>query len=106
MGLVANCLGNQMNWPRDETWRCETCGDDGYALEWLMIHGRCRCEKCGTQYQMRGENDEVLTRPFCLLKEEYKAPAKAGWEAWHIPYNEWDDDQWNEAFELAEAKMG
>lgn len=83
--LTANCWGeNAMNWWRDKDWRCETCGDDGYALEWLLVHGCCWCSRCGTHYTML-LNGEHITRPISLLKPEYKAAAKAGWVVWGTP---------------------
>jgi hypothetical protein len=89
-----------MNWPISREWRCETCGE--YAcLVWGMIHGVCRCDNCHTQYHMRPDG-EIVTVPFCLLKPEYKAPARAGWPEYKRAITQWDDSMWDWAFERAE----
>ena len=89
-----------MNWPIDEGWECETCGSLGY-LTWGMPHAVCRCNNCHTQYSMRDfsqEDDPVVTIPISRLLDEYKLPAKYGWEIHKMQLiSEWDDDMWDEA---------
>jgi len=98
-----------MNWPIDPDVTCQTCGKKfaeagivgtilGTGLTWGLVHGECRCNICHTHYHMRDE-DRVLIRPTCWLKEEYKAAAKAGWEMFGVPIDEFTDEQWAKAQE-------
>ena len=89
-----------MNWPIDPQWQCETCGDTSHRLTWGFVHGRCRCDRCHTQYSM-GNGRDPRTVPLCMLKEEYKIPAHLGWTEYHKPISQWTDDMWDRAFEMA-----
>lgn len=82
-----------MNWPIDRKWKCETCGTNT-GLEWGLVHARCRCNQCHTQYHMR-DDKEILTWPKCMLKDEYKEPAKLAWERFATPVDELTDEQWD-----------
>ena len=88
-----------MNEPLATDWVCETCGE--YAgLEWGFVHAQCRCVVCHTQYTMKDLDKAVVTVPICLLKPEYKEPAKRAWQLLHMPINVLTDRQWDEAFVL------
>jgi hypothetical protein len=89
-----------MNWPIDPGWSCETCGDTSHRMTWGFVHGQCRCDRCHTVYSM-GTGKDPRTIPLCMLKDEYKAPARAGWEEYRTPYSEWTDAMWDHAFLLA-----
>ena len=94
-----------MNWPLDEGWSCETCGNR--ILIWGLIHGICRCDTCHTEYSMRDSSQDdnlVVTIPICILKPEYKQHVKSGWKLFHNPISEWNDDQWEQA--LASILVG
>jgi hypothetical protein len=94
-----------MNWPIDKNWNCETC-DGGRYLIWGMPHAVCRCKHCHTQYAMRDfsqEDDPVVTVPISRLREEYKQPARLGWQIHRVPITEWDDNMWDEAFTVTEG---
>ena len=86
-----------MDWPRDNNWKCETCGGSP-VLIWGFIHAECRCSYCHTQYSMRDKNQKVVTTPICLLKPEYKEPAKLLWRNFSIPVDEATDKQWDKCF--------
>lgn len=99
-----------MNWPVEVDWKCETCNHEHPsepalvlfpALTWGLVHGVCRCNICHTQYTMRADGERV-TRPVCMLKEDHKAPAKAGWKQWGRPLGEWTGGKWDKAFQLCE----
>lgn len=82
-----------MDWPIDRDWVCETCGE--YAgLIWGIVHARCRCDRCHTEYQMRDEQGDIVTKPISQLKPEYKEAAKRGWEKFKKPIDEFTDDEW------------
>ena len=83
-----------MDWPVDEGWKCQTCEASSFWLVWGFIHAHCRCVKCHTEYFMRDENKQRVTRPICLLKDEYKTPARVGWLEYKTPVDEWSDEQW------------
>lgn len=85
-----------MNWPVAQGWVCETCEKD-YGMTWGLANGRCRCDRCHTQYIMR-DGDKVVDTPISLLKDEYKEPARKGWKMYARPLDEWTDDEWDEAF--------
>ena len=95
-----------MSWPIDTDWKCETCGQEFSilfgGLTWGLANGVCRCDKCHTQYKMR-DSDIIVTTPACLLKDEYKDPAKALWGKYQIPISEFTDSDWDGAIKaLAE----
>ena len=96
-----------MNWPLRSDWKCQTCGASAgtQGLTWGLIHAECRCNQCHTNYYMRDENGNVTNVPICMLKEEYKAPARAGWNKWHTPISEWDDAAWDEAIKESEKTI-
>lgn len=84
-----------MNWGLQPNWTCETCGE--YAgLTWGMVHAQCRCNKCHTEYRMRNKKDEIVTQPISQLKDEYKEPAKNGWQKYGKPIDEFTDNEWDE----------
>jgi len=83
-----------MDWTLNPAWVCETCGEHT-VLQWGLIHAQCRCEQCHTQYIMRDEDDKVVTTPICLLKPEYKIPAKKLWNKYHKPIDEATDNEWD-----------
>jgi hypothetical protein len=85
-----------MNWPLAKNWTCPTCGN--CILVWGFIHAQCRCDTCHTQFMMRDENKKIVTVPICLLKEEYKEPAKAAFEYFKKPIDKLYDDEWDFAF--------
>ena len=84
-----------MDWRLSPEWKCETCGLRA-GLTWGIQHARCRCNACHTQYYMRDENKEVTDTPVLLLQEQYKEPARVGWEKYNEPISEWTDEQWDE----------
>ncbi len=86
-----------MDWPIDKGWVCETCGRD-VGLEWGLVHAACRCNDCHTQYYMRADNEErtPLTKPKCMLKSEYKVPARKAYEKYQTPTDTLTDEQWDE----------
>ena len=82
-----------MNAPIDESWRCETCGADRSWLIWGMVNGECRCERCHHEYTMRDGNKYVMT-PINMVKEDFRAAARLGWQEKHTPMDEWTDSYW------------
>lgn len=85
----------QMNWPIDIDWVCETCGE--VSLTWGLQHGECRCNTCHTLYVMRDfdkSEHPVVTRPISEIKEASKPLLKAGWQKYHTPFDEWNEEQW------------
>jgi len=90
-----------MDWPLKKGWVCETCNENK-GLTWGLIHAECRCNQCHTQYYMRDKNQKAVEIPISLLKEEYKAPAKAGWKVYQVPISQWNDAMWDESFKKAE----
>jgi hypothetical protein len=99
-----------MDWPIVRGWKCETCQHEhpykrpllilGAALVWGLAHGVCRCEICHTNYTMKKDGERITT-PDCLLKEEYKKPARQGWLKFGKPISTFTDAMWEEAFALA-----
>ena len=98
-----------MNWPIEVDAICATCGTEfvsraapglvfSVALTWGLVHGECRCNVCHTPYSMR-PSEAIVTTPWLLIKEEYRAAAHKLWETHHTPIDEWTNDQWNEAKE-------
>ena len=85
-----------MNWPLTKDWKCETCGEY-HGLQWGMVNGECRCINCQTQYMMR-DDEKILTTPLCLLKPEYKLPAKLAFTKYHKPIDDLTDDEWEEFY--------
>lgn len=83
-----------MNWPIVNGWRCETCGEDASWLVWGIVNGECRCENCHHVYTMR-QDKTILTTPVSLLKEDYNAAAKLGWQERHTPMDHWKEDFWD-----------
>ena len=51
---------------------------------------------------MRDDGNKVVDIPICMLKEEYKAPARLGWIKFHTPISEWGDSEWDEV--IAESE--
>jgi len=92
-----------MNWQLAMGWKCQTCGER-WDLIWGFAHAECRCNNCHTEYYMRDAENKITDTPVCMLKEEYKAPAKAGWEKWHRPISEWSDDDWDSAFAMTKQE--
>ena len=84
-----------MSWPVVRGWTCQTCGTDANGLIWGILHARCRCRVCHTQYHMRDASDEVTDTPICCLKDEYKGPARVGYAKYRKPLSEWTDGEWN-----------
>ena len=82
-----------MNWPVDIGWQCETCGYQG--LTWGLVHGECRCDRCHSIYTMRAQDDEIVTIPISRLKEEFKEPARFGWEQHRKPLDEFTKEEWD-----------
>ena len=96
----------QMDWGLDNDWVCEICGQYK-GLTWGLIHGICRCNQCHTEYSMRDnarEDRPVVTRPICLLKNEYREPIKLSWEVIHIPISELTDKQLESFMEVKQCK--
>ena len=87
-----NLWEGYMNWPLSADWKCETCG--GRNLIWGLQHAVCRCDTCHTEYYMRDENQKVVDCPICLLKDEYKKPAREGWALYRRPISAWSDGDW------------
>ena len=90
-----------MNWPVKNGWKCETCGDYE-GMTWGFVHGTCRCNQCHAQYTMRDKKGNAVDIPLSLLKDDYKEPAKTGWELFKTPMSEWEDSEWEQA--IAKAK--
>ncbi len=86
-----------MDWPIEKDWKCETCNRN-VGLGWGLIHAQCRCNGCHTQYYMRDGDEKrtVLTRPLCMLKDEYREPMKRAYEKYQVFINELTDDQIDE----------
>ena len=88
-----------MSWPIDRNWKCPTCGAGRNMLIWGMIHAQCRCDKCHTEFYMRDfETKEILTTPFCMLREEYKEPARFAFKHYEKPISRLSDGEWDYAF--------
>ncbi len=69
---------------------------------WGLQRGECRCDACHTPYMLTADGGKTrLTRPAIQIKDNYRAAAIAGWEAWRIPISTWDDNKWDAAFALA-----
>ncbi len=94
-----NCWQGVMNWPISADWVCETCGKR-VGLTWGFVHSECRCNACHTQYKMRDENRKIISVPISLLKEEYKEPAKRGWELYNVPISELSKVMWEVLLKL------
>ena len=78
-----------MDWAIRQDWVCETC--DGRSLEWELVHGRCRCVSCHTEYYMRDlETNQIIDTPICMLKDEYKESVKQQWTDKQITIDEMD----------------
>jgi hypothetical protein len=45
------------------------------------------------------DGDKRVVVPICLLKDNYKLPAQVGWEEYHLPITQWDDEMWDAAFD-------
>lgn len=88
-----------MNWPLIDGWKCQTCGTNA-GLTWGFVHAECRCNKCHTGYYMRADG-KVTDTPVCLLKSEYREPARIGYDIYNIPISEWTDAEWDRAIEAA-----
>ena len=97
-----------MNWPIEPDASCETCGNQfagiaggymiGVALTWGFVNGECRCDVCHTVYTMR-DGETILTQPLSRIKDDYKAAAKAGWQLFEGPIDEWTEAQWDHALD-------
>ena len=85
-----------MNWPIEDGWTCETC-DRMARLEWMTVHGMCRCMVCGTVYDMGTAEDKRA-----IPKNVMKSPeaAKIVWDKTHDDVFDAPDDLWAEAYEL------
>ena len=92
-----------MSWPLDADWTCETCGTGPFFLAgfmtdsnltWGLVHARCRCDTCHTQYHMRDDNGEIVSIPLCMLKLEYKEPARILWERDSVPIDRITETTW------------
>jgi len=92
-----------MNWSLSNDWKCQTC--DQQVLVWGLIHAHCRCIMCHTEYHMRDDENKVVNVPICMLKEEYKLPARLGWKHYHTPISHWTDEMWDNAFELVKQNI-
>jgi hypothetical protein len=95
-----------MNQLLPEDWVCQTCGTPGIraagwciaGFTWGFVHGMFRCDQCHTKYTWRS-GKEILTRPACLLKEDYLEPAREGWQRFRKPMSEWTEEMWAELSE-------
>jgi len=94
----------QMNWPIDEKWVCETCGEY-HGLEWGLVNGECRCNNCHIHYMMR-DGDTILTKPKSLLKDEYKEPIRKIYDKYHVPYDEMTDEMLDEFMDAPSLNRG
>jgi hypothetical protein len=74
---------NQMNWPIQSDWTCETCGAGPRMLSWGLAHGDCYCYQCGHPYTMK-QDGRAITRPISELRDELVEAAK----------NAWNDKKW------------
>ena len=82
-----------MNWIIDSDWKCQTCGNT--SLTWGFINGQCRCDTCHTEYFMRENNGEAVFVPICQLMPEYVVAARAGWQLYHKPIDDFTDSEWD-----------
>lgn len=82
-----------VDWPIKKDWKCETCGSKSFLI-WGLVHGQCRCNICHTQYMMRNK-DEAVDVPISRLKDEYKSPARKGYEEYKKPISKFTDDEWD-----------
>ena len=92
-----------MNWPIEADWKCEVCGNkplmipcgpEGHAvishgLTWGLAHGSCRCNECHAQYRMCDVAYNRLTTPALAYDAYWAAVARAGWNEFHAPLDEW-----------------
>ena len=85
-----------MNWDLIHGWKCEVCGRNE-GLTWGLAHATCRCNVCHSEYRMRNEKDEVVTKPICQLKPEFFKPAKIGFTKYQKPIDEFSDEEWEES---------
>ena len=79
-----------MNWPLDESWACETCGER--ILIWGMVHGVCRCDECHTVYRMRDGTERVTTPINCIDSKWYPAYKKL-WDDRHETFEAYTDEE-------------
>ena len=84
-----------MDWPLDKDWICEICGNRS-VLIWGLTHAVCRCSECHMQYTMRNDEDEVVSTPICMIKEDYRTAAIEGHKKLKIPLSEFTKEQWTE----------
>lgn len=85
----------RMNWPLNKDWKCEICGEHT-DLEWGMLHARCRCSQCHVQYHMKDKEDNIVSIPICMIKDEYRKPTQYGWSKFHRPIDTFTDTEWDE----------
>ena len=97
---MSNYWSGIVSWKVDQDWQCQTCGTSAFHLIWGFINGECRCNICHTEYMLR-DGDQILTRPICQLKLEYTEPAKTGWQYFKKGFDEFTNEDWAKAFELA-----
>ena len=91
-------MSNVMNWPKDDNWACETCGEK-WELRWRIPHGQCECRTCGTIYSM-GHIGNMKSRPLNAMKSAEAVRIvwnKTGENVMNAP-----DEVWADAY--AEAK--
>lgn len=84
-----------MDWPIKPDWLCEVCGEYK-GLTWGLVHAQCRCNNCHAVYTMRDGADKVVDTPISQLKDEYRAPAIAGFKKFQIPLSKFTEQQWAE----------
>lgn len=84
-----------VNRPIVKGWKCKICDEDSSWLVWGLFNGECRCERCHHVYTMR-QNNDILTTPLSLLREDYEKAAYFGWQERHTPMDHWTEEFWDE----------
>ena len=90
-----------MDWPIEDGWQCETC-ERKVVLEWMAVHGICRCTACGTVYNMGTVEDKRAVPKNIMNSPE---ATKIVWGKTHADVFDAPDDLWAEAYELHPAPV-
>jgi hypothetical protein len=53
---------------------------------------------------MKDEKGKLVDIPVCQLKEEYKEPARLGYQHFKKPISKFSDGDWDYAFELVKGQ--
>lgn len=92
-------MENQMNWPVDRNWTCETCGSSAWWLRWGLVHGHCFCLQCGHPYSLLKNVEggwRRTTTPRSVLRDEFVEPAKKAWDERQLRMDRLTQAEWVE----------